>query len=109
MKTTTTDRTAEALRNMIDAFGGDCPAWLRDEYDEAIRALFQYDAERIDELVAEATIFATLGELIDAQEYWPSVNVGTADGRRLADAYDVAQTKRGDPRRANRYNIAPRD
>jgi len=58
-----------------------------------------------DQLTRELTAFACFGELLHAKGgYRPSIAVSQDKNRmQLADLYDEAQEKRGDPRRANRY------
>ncbi len=62
----------------------------------------------IDQLVAKHTAFSTMQDMLDAQGgYRPSLRTNTAptwrsEIGRIADAYDAAQTVRGDSRRAHR-------
>lgn len=57
----------------------------------------------LDQLTASHTAFASFGELLNAPGYRPSLNCAKPDLRTLADAYDAAQGKRADSRRAFRY------
>ena len=67
-------------------------------------------AKYLDALTLCHTAFRTFQDLLDAKgHYTPSLRTGStnnAEHRRelaeIADAYDAAQAKRGDPRRAVR-------
>lgn len=66
-------------------------------------------ADRLDAAVARCTTHATFEAWIAACDagpvYRPTIRfdlMGDADATLLADAYDAAQARRGDPRRAYR-------
>jgi hypothetical protein len=58
----------------------------------------------IDALVAMHTGFSSLVDMLNAAgNYRPSCDVSRREMARIADAYDAAQARRRDPRRAYRY------
>ena len=58
----------------------------------------------LDQLIARRTAFSSMQELVTAAGgYRPSLDVADPEMLRIAEAYDTAQAKRGDPRRAYRY------
>lgn len=58
-----------------------------------------------EELTATQTAFDNFDDLLNAAGgYRPSLKVSQPDIRALADAYDMFQARRGDPRRASRFN-----
>jgi hypothetical protein len=61
-------------------------------------------AATLGRITARNTAFPTFTDLVTAPAYWPSLNVSTPDRAALADAYDLAQARRKDSRRVNRYS-----
>ena len=58
----------------------------------------------VDDLIAHNTGFSTLDDMLNARGgYRPSCDVSRLEMELIADAYDAAQTARGDERRAFRY------
>lgn len=58
----------------------------------------------IDDLIAHNTGFSSLDDMLNARGgYRPSCDVSRLEMELIADAYDAAQTARGDERRAFRY------
>ena len=58
----------------------------------------------IDELIAHNSGFSSLDDMLNARGgYRPSCDVSRLEMELIADAYDAAQTARGDERRAFRY------
>lgn len=58
----------------------------------------------LDEITVRHSAFDSFSSLLGAQGgYRPSINIAHPDLLKLADAYDAAQERRGDPRRAYRY------
>lgn len=62
------------------------------------------EPETVDQLIARRTGFSSLNDMLNARGgYRPSCDVSDPDMHMIANAYDVAQTARGDERRAFRY------
>ena len=58
----------------------------------------------IDDLIAHNSGFSSLDDMLNARGgYRPSCDVSRLEMELIADAYDAAQTARGDERRAFRY------
>ena len=58
----------------------------------------------IDDLIAHNSGFSSLDDMLNARGgYRPSCDVSRLEMELIADAYDAAQTDRGDERRAFRY------
>ena len=58
----------------------------------------------VDDLIAHNTGFSSLDDMLNARGgYRPSCDVSRLEMELIADAYDAAQTARGDERRAFRY------
>ena len=58
----------------------------------------------IDDLIAHNSGFSSLDDMLNARGgYRPSCDVSRLEMELIADAYDAAQTDRGDERRAVRY------
>lgn len=61
---------------------------------------------RADDLTASHTAFESFTALLNAGGgYHPSLNLAIPGQRALADLYDDAQRRRGDPRRAFTYSL----
>lgn len=71
----------------------------QDNGERAKRLLSIRDVRRIDRMLARASSgrFRTMRHLVTTPGYTPTLRVP-----ELADAYDAAQERRGDPRRACR-------
>ena len=58
----------------------------------------------VDDLIAHNSGFSSLDDMLNARGgYRPSCDVSRLEMELIADAYDAAQTARGDERRAFRY------
>lgn len=67
------------------------------------------DWDRADELTIANSAFGSFDELVNChRSYRPSIDVAVRDKLELANTYDAAQSRRGDPRRAFRYGLPAR-
>ena len=77
------------------------------ERNKEIEVEIEVEAEPvvdIDDLIAHNTGFSSLDDMLTARGgYRPSCDVSRLEMELIADAYDAAQTARGDERRAFRY------